>query len=85
MLLAPRLRAAGLLGSHGAGDHAEAHDDVAYAVAFAATAIGNFDVAEAALDAVTTSAGFTRATELRAAIAACRAASPDTQETRCPR
>ena len=79
VLLTPRLRAAGLLKSDGA------NDDVAYAVAFAAAATGNFDVAEAALDGVSTSAGFTRATELRAAIAACRAAGPDDQETRCPR
>ena len=80
VLLAPRLRAAGLLKNDtGTGD------DVAYAIAFANAATGRLDDAEAALDGVGTSAGFTRATELRAAIAACRAAGPDQQETRCPR
>jgi hypothetical protein len=80
VLLAPRLRAAGLLKADTA-----TNDDVAYAVAFANAATGRLDDAEAALDGVGTSAGFTRATELRAAIAACRAAGPDQQETRCPR
>lgn len=80
VLLVPRLRAAGLL-----NNDTGTSDDVAYAIAFANAATGRLDDAEATLDGVSTSAGFTRATELRAAIAACRMAGPDDQETRCPR
>ncbi len=84
VLLAPRLRAAGLLTAD-TGTNDNHTDDVVYAIAFANAATGRLDDAEAALDGVSTNAGFTRATELRAAIAACRMAGTDDQETRCPR
>jgi hypothetical protein len=76
--LAPRLRAAGLV-----------DDEVAYALSFAAFSVGQLDDADAALDGVASAAGFARATELRAAIAACRAAvladDPEEKERMCPR
>jgi tetratricopeptide (TPR) repeat protein len=73
--LAPRLRARGIV-----------DDDVAYAVAWAHFARGRLDDAEVALNDVRSPAGFAQATELRAAIAQCRAAlgSAD-EERRCPR
>ncbi len=74
-LLAPRLQARGLL-----------DDDAAYAIAWAAFALRQLDDADAALGAMTSAAGFTRATELRAAIATCRAARhTEDEERRCPR
>ncbi|MBM4281974.1 MAG: hypothetical protein FJ137_14850 [Deltaproteobacteria bacterium] len=76
--LAPRLRASGLF-----------DDDAAYAVAYAALATGHLDEADAALDVTSGAAAFARATELRAAVAACRAArrsdDPLQQERACSR
>jgi hypothetical protein len=51
-------------------------DDVAYVLAYAAFSTGRFDDADAMLSRITGSAGFARATELRAAIAAQRASKP---------
>jgi hypothetical protein len=78
LALAPRLAAAGIR-----------DDDVAYALAFAALAVGRFDDADLALDGVSGAGSFARATALRAAIAGCRAAvaqgDRQEQERQCPR
>jgi tetratricopeptide (TPR) repeat protein len=78
LALAPRLRAAGVI-----------DDDVAYAIAWAALAVGRLADADTALDDVVGGAGFARATELRAVIAACRAARAGDdraeEERLCPR
>jgi hypothetical protein len=76
--LAPRLRAAGVV-----------DDDIGYALAWASLVAGDLEDADASLDGATTASGFSRAAELRAVIAACRAAretgKTDEQERRCPR
>lgn len=78
LAVAPRLRAAGLW-----------NDEVAYAVSFAAFSVGRLDEADVALDGVASASGFARATDLRGAIAACRAAllghDPTEKERACPR
>jgi hypothetical protein len=61
--LLPRLRGASLLNDA----------DIAYAVAFAGVSTGHLDEAERVLDDITDAAAFARTTELRAAIARCRA------------
>lgn len=68
--LLPRLRAA-----HWLDD-----DDVRYAAAWALFATGDLDGAAAVLDGITGAAAFARATEMRAALLACRQT-----EERCPR
>lgn len=67
--LQQRARAAGYLDD----------DDVRYAVAWALFVTGDLDGADRALDGVVTPTGFRKASELRAALLACRAS-----EDRCP-
>lgn len=71
--LLPRLRGASLLNDA----------DIAYAVAFAGVSTGHLDEAERVLDEITDAAAFARTTELRAAIARCRATTKNEQEQLC--